>query len=109
MSNVVNRITYINEMTTGSFLQVLTIYLTWTLRTPARLSSQSPVRVGACVQYSGWSTLASWRLTPLPGADDVLQIDSVDVRNTEQRNPGSSMAGKCLWPISCTGPTLAAW
>ena len=42
------------------------------------------------------------------GADDMLHVDSADVRNTEQRSAGSS-AGECSWPTSWTGPsTLAA-
>jgi len=77
----------------------------------ARNIEQPISSAGEClcpISWAGWRTLARWRLTPLPGADSVLQMDSADDRNTEQRNPGSS-AGECLWPISWTGSTLAAW
>ena len=74
--------------------------------------TEQPVSIaGGClcpISWFGWRTLPRWRLTPLPGADNVLQMDSADVRNTEQRNAGSS-TGKCLWPMSWTGRTLAAW
>ena len=78
-------------MTTDVFLQVLMIYPAWTLRTSETPSSRVPVQVSACGQYhdpDGCELSA--------GADDMLHLDSADVRNTEQRNPGSS-AGVCLW------------
>ena len=86
-----------NKMMTDSFLQVLMIYPTWTLQVSEIPSSRVPVQVSACVQYhdpvgvhyQGGDQLST-------GADDMLHLDSVDVRNTEKRHPGSS-AGECLW------------
>ena len=39
----------VNKMTTDSFLQVLTIYLAWALRTSETLSNRAPARVSARV------------------------------------------------------------
>ena len=65
----------------------------WTPRTWETPSSRAPVQVRYHgpdgVHYQGGDQLSA-------GADDMLHLDAADIRNTEQRNPGSS-AGECLW------------
>ena len=94
LSDIVDRIL---KMTADSFLQVLMICPAWTLWTSETLSSQAPVQVSVCVQYHGLDAVhyqCGGQLSA--GADDMLHLDAADIRNTEQRNPGSS-AGECLW------------
>ena len=83
-----------NKMTTDSFLQVLTIYPTWTLQTSETPSSQVPVQVSACIQYLGPDGVhyQSGDRFLSPGAGDM---DSADVGNIEQDNPEPS-AGEYL-------------
>ena len=106
LSNIVYQI---NRMMTDSFLQVLTICPAWTLWTSETLSSQAPVQVGTCVQYHGLGGIHYQGGDQLSaGAGNMLQhMDSVDVRDTEQRNLGSS-AGECLWQIYHQ-PNLGQW
>ena len=94
LSDIVDQIL---KMTADSFLQVLMICPTWTLRTSETLSSQAPVQVSVCVQYHGLDAVQYQRGGQLSaGADNMLHLDSVDVRNAGQRHPGSS-AGECIW------------